>query len=74
LQHFPRLSGLGRSVESAHLEGHRLLFGFSDIDNALLLIDPSTGVATEVDSAISLMDIEGIVFLKGSLDPKATFD
>lgn len=52
------------------LEGYGLLYGFSDIDNALLLIDPSTGTATEVDSAIRLMDMEGIVFLKGSLDPK----
>ena len=56
--------------EGCDSSGHGILFGFSDIDNTLLIMNPDDGSGAAVNASINTMDLEGIVFIEGSIDPK----
>jgi hypothetical protein len=46
-----------------------VLLGFSDADDAVLILNPATGEAVEYQCAIDATDIEGMVFMTEMNDP-----
>ena len=46
-----------------------MLFGFSDYDNAVLILNAATGEAIQFDCAVDTTDCEGMVFLTEQSDP-----
>ena len=46
-----------------------VLFGFSDHDNAVLILNAETGQAIQFDCAVDTTDCEGMVFLTEQSDP-----
>ncbi len=49
--------------------GDGVLFGFSDIDNAVLILNAETGEAIQFDCSVDTTDCEGMVFLTEQSDP-----